>query len=72
MRAPVYHTPKLIPRPQVSFNISIVQKVDIYRKEPEPVVVPPGQANDLNKEKKEEVKKEEPKEKPPEKIKILI
>ena len=50
-------------------NISIVQKVDIYRKEPEPVVVPPGQANDLNKEKKEEVKKEEPKEKPPEKTK---
>ena len=50
-------------------NISIVQKVDIYRKEPEPKVIPPEQMNELNKEKKEEVKKEEPKEKPPEKPK---
>ena len=49
-------------------NISIVQKVDIYRKEPEPKVVT-EQTNELNKEKKEEVKKEEPKEKPPEKTK---
>ena len=50
-------------------NISIVQKVDIYRKEPEPKVLTPEQMNELNKEKKEEVKKEEPKEKPPEKPK---
>ena len=50
-------------------NIFIVQKVDIYRKEPEPKVIPPEQMNELNKEKKEEVKKEEPKEKPPEKPK---
>ena len=49
-------------------NISIVQKVDIYRKEPEPKVIPPEQMNELNKE-KEEVKKEEPKEKSPEKPK---
>ena len=47
-------------------NISIVQKVDIYRKEPEPIIVT-EQTNELNKEKKEEVKKEEPK--PPEKTK---
>ena len=48
-------------------NISIVQKVDVYRKEPEPKVEQVNQNNDLNKEKKEEVKKEEPKEKPQEK-----
>ena len=48
-------------------NISIVQKVDVYRKEPEPKVEPVNPNNDLNKEKKEEVKKEEPKEKPQEK-----
>ena len=50
-------------------NISIVQKVDIYRKEPEPKIPTPEQMNELNKEKKEEPKKEEPKEKPPEKPK---
>ena len=50
-------------------NISIVQKVDIYRKEPEPKIPTPEQINELNKEKKEEPKKEEPKEKPPEKPK---
>ena len=50
-------------------NISIVQKVDIYRKEPEPKISTPEQINELNKEKKEEPKKEEPKEKPPEKPK---
>ena len=50
-------------------NISIVQKVDIYRKEPEPKVEVNDPNNNLNKEKKEEVKKEEPKEKPPEKTK---
>ena len=51
-------------------NISIVQKVDIYRKEPEPKIPTPEQLNELNKEKKEEVKKEDPpKEKPPEKPK---
>ena len=50
-------------------NISIVQKVDIYRKEPEPKIPTPEEINKLNKEKKEEPKKEEPKEKPPEKPK---
>ena len=50
-------------------NISIVQKVDIYRKEPEPKIPTPEQMNELNKEKKEEPKKEEPKEKPTEKPK---
>ena len=50
-------------------NISIVQKVDIYRKEPETKIPTPEQMNELNKEKKEEPKKEEPKEKPPEKPK---
>ena len=50
-------------------NISIVQKVDIYRKEQEPKIPTPEQMNELNKEKKEEPKKEEPKEKPPEKPK---
>ena len=51
-------------------NISIVQKVDIYRKEPEPKIPTPEQLNELNKDKKEEVKKEDPpKEKPPEKPK---
>ena len=50
-------------------NISIVQKVDVYRKEPEPKPPEANPNTDLNKEKKEEVKKEEPKEKPPEKTK---
>ena len=48
-------------------NISVVQKVDVYRKEPEPKVENNNLNNDQNKEKKEEVKKEEVKEKPPEK-----
>ena len=48
-------------------NITVVQKADIYRKEPEPKA--PEANNDLNKDKKEEVKKEEVKEKPPEKTK---
>ena len=50
-------------------NISIVQKVDIYRKEPEPPVTTTDNNNAPTTEKKEEVKKEEPKEKPPEKNK---
>ena len=50
-------------------NISIVQKVDVYRKEPEPKPPEANPNTDLNKEKKEEIKKDEPKEKPPEKTK---
>ena len=46
-------------------NISVVQKADIYRKDPEPKIPPAdiNNNNDINKEKKEEVKVEEPKEK---------
>ena len=50
-------------------NISIVQKVDIYRKEPEPKVETNEPTLVLNLDKKEEVKKEEPKPKAPEKTK---